>query len=116
MKFESLQEGNTISVIKVSRNAAMYGVHTEIYSDGEIAKESNYKKNIEGNFVDETLDVSLKNYSYAVVLTFEVRNVDLGKIGGYYEQLTDAKIYLKNTKDRTALKEAKICWRYEAYS
>ena len=94
-------------------------IQTKIFTDGDISKISEEKiKEIDEYYIGkkkyqydvDTLkskDIYFKNHSYVIVYTIASEPMQFGSIHGWFDIIKDVSIYLKDVKDKKALKEAK---------
>lgn len=90
-----------------------------IFTDGEIVNESSQTtQNIEQFYIGnkeykhkvDTLKIKnmyFKNYSYVIVYLIAKENMIVGNVGGWFDVIKDVSIYLQNSKDKKAIKNAK---------
>lgn len=94
-------------------------VHTEIYTDAT-SYETLEKKtspidsySINGKKYDYSVSeleeeiIELKDYSYAVVYTIAREILEIGNVGGWFDVIEDITSYIKDPKDKKAIKEIK---------
>lgn len=94
-------------------------IKTKVFTDGEIEKISEVQiENIDEYYIGrkryqygvdtkKTKDIYLKNYSYVITYLIASEPMQIGTLHGWFDIIKDVKIYLKDTKDKKALKEAK---------
>lgn len=135
MKFQELNENEPLKVVEVSQhikrpnlnskdNAGSHvmevkRIQTKIFTDGEIAKESEeVSENIQEYYFGEekyehdvdtlkTKNIFFKNYSFVITYVTAKKWTTIGNVGGWFDIIKDVSIYLKNSKDRNALRNAK---------
>lgn len=135
MKLKELRENEPLKVIEVSEHVEMSNfnyvqninpvtieykrIQMKIFTDGEIEKESEeISQNVEEYYLNkrkyqydvDTLKVKniyFKNYSYIITFLIASEVMTVGTINGWYDVVKDIKVYLKNSKDKKALKNAK---------
>ncbi len=128
MKIKELKENEPVELIEVIRT--LYPtfdnslepiknkyVQTKIITDGEIVKEEEITKSINEYYIGRkkyddvdtlsTKNIYLKNYSYVIVYLLAKEKLYNGNMVGFFDIIKDVSIYLKNPKDKQALKEAK---------
>lgn len=94
-------------------------IQMQVFTDGEIEKESEQLiQNIEEYYIGETkyqYDVDtlkskkiyFKNHSYVITYLIAKEFITKGNISGWFYVVKDVSIYLKDLKDKKALRSAK---------
>lgn len=94
-------------------------VETKVYTDGEVVRvRESEEESIDEFFINgkkythqvdklRRTKVYLKNHSYAVVYTLAEEFLTVGNVSGFFKVIKDTKIYLKDSRDLTAMKKAK---------
>ena len=131
MKFNELKENEPLEIIEVTNHMLVPGIHSQlieiedkqiqmkVFTDGEIEKESEetsqpikeyyinkrkYKHKVD---TLKTKNIYFKNHSYVIVYTIAKEFRIINNIRGWFNIEKDVSIYLKNPKDKNALKSAK---------
>ena len=94
-------------------------IQMRVFTDGEIKNETDIvQEPIEDYYIGDekykydvdtlkTKDIYLDNYSYILVFTIAEEFLTLGRLKGWFKVVKDTTIYLKDRKDKKALKNAK---------
>jgi len=135
MKYDVLGEGDSIKVVKgvkrttpplapgkveESKEILFPTLKTIVFTDGSVDEvDVSEYKHLSGyytmndrtytNVTDvEEKELYLENYSYAVKIIVSKEHLVGRKIGGWFEVIKDIQVYLKNPKDKKAMKEVKM--------
>lgn len=94
-------------------------IQTKIFTDGEILKLGGEKiEEIDEYYIGKkkyqydvdtlkTKEIFFKNYSYIITYLLANEPMQVGSIHGWFDVIKNISIYLKDAKDKKALKEAK---------
>ena len=131
MKIQELKENSPLQVVEVLEHEEVRPelpkiehkmIQTIVFTDGEIVSESDeIEENIEDYYnelypykqypynVDtlKTKNLFFKNYSYIITFLIAREWATAGRATGYFDIIKDISIYLENSKDKNALKNAK---------
>ena len=135
MKLQELKENEPLKVVEVSlhlpkpdfnfkknsnqETIEIKQIQTKIFTDGEIAKENEeVSESIEEYYIGKkkyepcvdtlkTKNIFFKNHNYIITYLIVQEWKTIGNIRGWFGITKDISIYLKNPKDKEALKNAK---------
>lgn len=119
MKFIELKEHEPLEIIEATNSFGTELIQMRIFTDGEIEKEGKettqpikeyYIGKKKYQYSLNTLkskNIYFKNHSYVITYLIASEFRDLGNICGWFDVIKDISIYLKNPKDKKALKCAK---------
>ena len=135
MKFKELKEHEPLEVVEVTKHMVIPDfpgtkslnrkvfedkkIQMRIFTDGEIAEESEETtKSIDEYYIGKrkyqlavdtlkTKNLYFKNHSYVITYLIAKEFRTVGSVSGWFDVVEDVSIYLKNPKDKTALKSAK---------
>lgn len=135
MRFNELRENEPLEVIEVTEHfepptfdwqeasksniIEAKKIQTKIFTDGEIAKESDeISSNISEYYIGKkqyqyavdtlkTKTIYFKNHSYVITYLLAQELVTMGNVTGWFDVVKEISIYLKNPEDKKALKNAK---------
>ena len=128
MKIQELKEDSPLQVVEVIHHEEVSPelpiiehkmVQTIVFTDGEIEMVSDEtEENIEDYYINDewyhynvdtlkTKNLYFKNYSYIITYLIAREWATAGRATGYFDVIKDIAIYLENSKDKKALKNAK---------
>lgn len=98
-------------------------IKMKVFTDGQIVKEDNQtSKSINEYYVGKskyaydvdtltTKDIYFKDYSFIITYLLVNKPMQVGNIRGWFDVIEDVVVYVKDIKDKTAIKKAKnaIC-------
>lgn len=94
-------------------------IQMRVFTDGEVEKETGEtSKNIYEYYIDKrkygsdvdtlkTKELFFKNHSFVIVYLLASEVITIGNVCGRFDVVKDVSIYLKNYKDKIALRNAK---------
>ena len=123
MKIKELKEKEPLKVIDAYKHYddtdsfGLCRVKTKIFTDGVIDDISNEEtQKIDGYTIKsdeydvntlDTMDLYFKDYSYVITYLVASEWARVGKFKGWFYFVKDVSVYLKDSKDKVALKNAK---------
>ena len=135
MRIQELREDEPLKVVEVSQHIKrptfyfeetsdsdlieIKQIQMKVFTDGEIIRESEeVSESIEEYYIGKkkyepyvdtlkTKIVFFKNHSYVITYLIAQECTTVGNIRGWFDIINDVSIYLKNPKDKKALRNAK---------